>query len=303
MPDTGGTLTLRERIARLRQLPSGQADAVITVPRTDYGTSLSDVTTLLRDWHCEIGDPVLWRECFRILKPGGHLICFSATTGMDLLALSIRMARFELRDAMGYIHVCDDSLKPAWVPIYVARKPMIGTVVQNLRAHGVGAINIDGCRIGDEEMIVTKSNGVVKSQNRAMVGANYERVVAGTVTGRFPTNVIHDGSEQVEEIFAQFGFTASFSGGRSTGRNFGQEADDSKAKDRARVGHDDEGTPSRFFLSVGAAENDHLDHPVELLRYLIKLVVPFGGTLIDPYADTSRIAEAAEGVNAVLIGA
>ncbi len=87
------------------------------------------------------------------------------------------------------------ALKPALEPITVARKPLIGTVAENVLAHGTGALNIDGCRVGTES--------TMRHTNHTMRGGNFEnhrpgdRIECGSVSGRWPANLIHDGSEEV----------------------------------------------------------------------------------------------------------
>jgi DNA modification methylase len=97
------------------------------------------------------------------------------------------------------------SLKPALEPISVCRKPLEKglNVAQNCLKWGVGGINIDGCRVGTEEMKKTQSDGTFKSSNGSMAGHNTGRIDAGTATGRFPANLIHDGSDEVVGLFPQ----------------------------------------------------------------------------------------------------
>jgi hypothetical protein len=82
------------------------------------------------------------------------------------------------------------ALKPAWEPIIVARKPPQGTVAQNVLRYRTGGMNIDGCRVGTEEMAKSSSNGIKISENRSMSGANFQREIIGSAQGRWPANVI-----------------------------------------------------------------------------------------------------------------
>lgn len=135
-----------------------------------------------RRWDRFVPPPALWEECLRVLKPGGLLACFSGSRTVDLMGMSIRLAGFEIRDSLAWIfsqgfpksgdtgaaiakraaagadvpeHLASDfagyasALKPALEPILIARKPFRGTLVDNVIAHGTGAYNIDGCRIGE----------------------------------------------------------------------------------------------------------------------------------------------------------
>jgi DNA modification methylase len=90
------------------------------------------------------------------------------------------------------------ALKPAWEGIIVAMKPLAGTFAENALAHGVAGINVDGGRIGVEPMRVTRSDGILISENLAMGGGNTGRIDAGTVTGRWPANVALSHTEGCE---------------------------------------------------------------------------------------------------------
>jgi DNA modification methylase len=175
-------------------------------------------------------DPAFWQEVLRVLKPGGHVLSFGGTRTYHRMACAIDDAGFEIRDQIGWIYGSGfpkssnqdgewegwgTALKPAWEPIVVARKPLIGTVAANLAAHGVGALNIDGCRVptddslgGDQSPVTkTKTDGwdrpwmqdeVAKSNHAERVNAN---VAKAESLGRWPANIIHDGSDEVLAAF------------------------------------------------------------------------------------------------------
>jgi hypothetical protein len=102
---------------------------------------------LFQEW-CEA-----WaRECLRVLKPGGYMLSFGGTKTQHRMVVAIEDAGFEIRDQIGWIYgqgfpKNDSSLKPAWEPVCVARKPLMGTVAANMAEHGTGRLNIDECRI------------------------------------------------------------------------------------------------------------------------------------------------------------
>ncbi|MDI5633267.1 site-specific DNA-methyltransferase, partial [Salmonella enterica subsp. enterica serovar Anatum] len=162
-------------------LADNSIDAVVTDP--PYGLSKQpDMNEVLRHWlngddYVHTGNgfmgkywdsfvpgPSIWKEVFRVLKPGGHLLAFFGTRTYDLGTLAIRLAGFEIRDQIDWVYgsgfpksldvskaMGDEqwqgwgtALKPAHEPICVARKPLVGTVSENILQFGTGGMNIDG---------------------------------------------------------------------------------------------------------------------------------------------------------------
>jgi len=173
------------------------------------------------------------------------------------------------------------ALKPALEPIIMARKPLIGTVAANVLTHGTGAINIDGCRIEAETL---------------------------NPAGRFPANVIHDESDEVVAAFPpEAGAFARVSGNEPSAVH-GSDVYGTK-KRVPGVFHGDSGSAARFFYSAKADADDRLGSkhptvkPVDLMRYLCRLVTPPGGLVLDPFAGSGSTGVAAmlEGFRAILI--
>jgi site-specific DNA-methyltransferase (adenine-specific) len=202
------------------------------------------------------------------------------------------------------------ALKPAHEPIVVARKPLIGTVAENVLTHGTGALNIDGCRIGTQEMMKTQGagTGVVVSKSDSMAGAHYERINAGTVTGRWPANVILD-EPQAAELDKQSGVSKDGVAGARTGAANGYEGGWGGQPEH-RNGYGGQGGASRFFYVAKASKKerpnvDGVAHPtvkpMALMRYLVRLVTPPGGTVLEPFAGSGTTIEAAleEGFNVI----
>lgn len=207
------------------------------------------------------------------------------------------------------------ALKPAWEPICLARKPLIGSVAQNVLEHGTGAINIDGCRVeasaGD---INEPTNGSMLGRisddtwnNSKMRGTKF---VARS--GRFPANLIHDGSDEVVALFpSEAGAFAPVKGTEPTANGFSGAVAFGGMINRIAGSHHhgDSGSAARFFYTPKADADDRIgsDHPtvkpVDLMQYLVRLVTPKGGTVLDPFAGTGTTGEAAwrEGMNAILI--
>lgn len=272
-------------------------------------------------------------EALRVLKPGGHLLAFGGTRTFHRLTCAIEDAGFEVRDCLswlygsgfpksldvskaidkaagaerevvgtklgqpgyadtdstgrmlpqsegagdGYLDITapatpeaarwqgwGTALKPAWEPIVVARKPLAGTVAANVLEHGTGAINVDWCRVEGAVPSVpqpdfTKVNG--RATNLDAHARNGD--MSSAPNGRWPANVVLD--EQAAEML-----------------------------DEANTGG-----PSRFFYTAKAssAERDGATHPtvkpLALMRWLVRLVTPPGGVVLDPFAGSGTTLLAA----------
>lgn len=218
------------------------------------------------------------------------------------------------------------ALKPAWEPICLARKPLIGTVAANVVAHGTGGLNIDGCRVELNGDYKCRANG---RPSQTGLGDNYDPAKANQpdTIGRFPANLIHDGSDEVESLFpeapgqqADVSTTApspktstvygkmSRAGEASADRRYTDEGSTNfAALPGQRRG--DSGSAARFFYTAKADADDRIASkhptvkPVDLMQWLVRLVTKKGGTVLDPFAGTGTTGEAAwrEGMNAVLI--
>jgi site-specific DNA-methyltransferase (adenine-specific) len=262
--------------------------------------------------------PEVWREVYRVLKPGAHLLAFGGTRTYHRLACAIEDAGFEIRDQLAWVYGqgfpksrnldgdwsgWGTALKPAWEPIVLARKPLVGTVAENVLKHGTGALNIDGTRIEATESI-ERLSGI----NDNVYGADNRRsMIRGSNLGRWPANLIHDGSE---EVLA--GFPDSNSGSAS-GYNWDDSVNDNPAhvskNIKSGVHFGDSGSAARFFYTAKADKDERLGSkhptvkPLDLMQYLVRLVCPKGGTVLDPFSGTGTTGEAAfrEGMRAILI--
>lgn len=194
------------------------------------------------------------------------------------------------------------ALKPAWEPIVLARRPLNGTVAQNVLQHGTGAINVNGCRVegGPTTHGGPRTNGLWVT-NKAGGDTFVEHGL-----GRWPANLIHDGSEEVLAAFpeTQSGGYPPEGGQRSHGSTYGKPNERGEQMFTAS-----EGSAARFFYQAKADSDDRLGSkhptvkPVDLMQWLVRLVTPKGGVVLDPFAGTGTTGEAAwrEGMRAVLI--
>lgn len=193
-------------------------------------------------------------------------------------------------------------LKPAWEPIIVARKPLDGTVAHNVLKWGVGALNIDACRVPTQDKLGggMKAGGAEgvwdrpfmhdKDAQAAFVERKRANVAKSESLGRFPANLVHDGSQMVLDLFPQSkGQQADLTGNepsRPTKNIYGEYSDRQSFAKRG-----DSGSAARFFYCAKASKKDRGEgnnhptvKPTELMKWLVQLVTPEGGVVLDPFA-------------------
>lgn len=291
----------------LRTLPDNSVDSVVTDP--PYGLSFMG-----KKWDYDVPTSEIWAECLRVLKPGGHLLAFAGTRTQHRMAVRIEDAGFEIRDMIAWVygsgfpksHNLKDewqgwgtALKPALEPITVARKPFSGTVAANVLAHGTGALNVDGCRVGTE-LVEAGRAGRTADQFSATAYANGNGYAgrntdAGVSTGRWPANLIHDGGEFLGEQ-ARFFYCAKAS---KWDRDEGLEhmeavhrVNGNKWTDQDYRVTNGERPPS---AESGPRKNIHPTvKPTDLMRYLCRLVTPPNGTVLDPFMGSGSTGKAAK---------
>lgn len=191
----------------LLAMADASVDAVVTDPPYELGFmgKAWDATGVAYDAD-------LWREVLRVLKPGGHLLAFGGSRTYHRLACAIEDAGFEIRDQIMWLYGSGfpkshngpwggTALKPAHEPIVFARKPFVGTVAANVLAHGTGALNIDGCRVAGETWAATGAAHGGETLHAYGDGINNPGKSGSHDLGRWPANVIHDGSDEVLAAF------------------------------------------------------------------------------------------------------
>lgn len=301
-------------------------------------------------------------EALRVLKPGGYLLSFASTRTYHRMAAGVEDAGFEIRDQIGWMFGSGfpkshngpwggTALKPAWEPIVMARKPLIGTVEANWRAHGTGALNIDGCRIAHDEALRTGAGTTWEAMHQhegrgrageasanqtysESGGTNFAMKPGprgGDAAGRWPANLIHDGSPEVVALFpTEAGAQSPVKG---TERSAACDGNITGARDRVPGQfHADLGSAARFFYCAKACKEDRNEglfgfktaqqdtarkagnpggdnprnrglmerqnhhptvKPTDLMAYLCRLVTPAGGTVLDPFMGSGSTGKAA----------
>ncbi len=391
-----GKIICGDALTELRKLTDNSVDSIVTDPPYELGFMGKHWDKSRIAYNVE-----MWKECLRVLKPGGHLLSFGGSRTYHRMACAIEDAGFEIRDQIMWIYGsgfpksldvskaidkmagakrevvgqkmrpdgkamidarphgfdgCHEgydrpwkhdrsaielqasitspatlaaqtwngwgtALKPAHEPICVARKPLSEkTVAENVLRWGTGAINVDGCRIGAEQ-IITIRNG--KSGIHGRFGIDNRVFKRINPPGRWPANVIHDGSDEVVGLFPN-SVSSGGSGEKSRGalgkRVFGKYALEKHGSNAGGLG--DSGSAARFFYSAKAPaserwfycrdchdsfpmsvkENHGHNHigqdgkqtwqhinshptqkPLALMRYLVRLVTPPHGLVLDPF--------------------
>lgn len=209
------------------------------------------------------------------------------------------------------------ALKPAFEPVIVARKPLIGTVAANVLTHGTGALNIDATRISTTDSLGGGANKGMTAETRhegfarpwmrddeareAAAARSRENTARAESMGRWPANVLLD-QHAAAWLDEQSGASASKRSARGAWKKasatygaWGMADDDTR-------GHDDSGGASRFFYCAKAPSSerpnvDGVQHatvkPLDVMRWLVRLVTPPGGTVLEPFAGSGTTLEAA----------
>ncbi len=197
------------------------------------------------------------------------------------------------------------ALKPAMELICLARKPLDGTVAGNVLKHGAGALNIDGCRVGTSKDVPASPRGPQDRIYGAYGGQTGQESGHNPNIGRWPANVLHDGSDEVVAAFPNRDVNPPSS--RGEGGKHGRYGVIGAQRDLPSYA--DSGSAARFFYSSKADAADRLGSkhptvkPVDLMRWLVRLVTPPGGTVLDPFAGsgTTGMACMAEGFDCILV--
>lgn len=343
----------------LKTLADESVDSIVTDP--PYGLSFMG-----KKWDYDVPSVDIWKECLRVLKPGGHLLSFAGARTYHRMAVRIEDAGFEIRDQMMWLYGSGfpksqnigkamvklrgtdiypevngqestwdgmgTNLKPAHEPIVMARKPFKRTVARNVLAYGTGALNIDLCRVpfadGADEKEAKEKNQHSSRGNGALSGNVYHDMSQHSrenynASGRWPANVLHDGSEPVVSQFPQ----SSVTGKRSEKSRSAKVSNTDWLHDNhISTEHTDSGSTARFFYCPKTSPTDRheglvrtsspIKHgstlrnienmnasldgnrhptvkPTQLMAYLCRLVTPAGGLVLDPFMGSGSTGKGA----------
>jgi len=310
------TIFLGDCRLRLKDIPDNSIDAVVTDPPYELGF-------MGKSWDASgvAYNVSMWEECLRVLKPGGHLLSFGGTRTYHRMACAVEDAGFEIRDQMQWLYgtgfpknhdiskaMTDKeaaatwegwgtALKPANEPIVLARKPIAeNTIALNVLKHGTGGLNIDGSRIyrqGKEEGEVDKTpNFKNKVFGKGMGGTEVD-----LSKDRWPSNVLLDSEAAlILGSVSRFFYCAKAS---TDEREKGLEGRERK------IVNDGRETSIDNPYQRGDTErlNTHPTvKPITLMEYLVRLVTPKGGIVLDPFSGSGSTLIAAKNLGFDYLG-
>lgn len=301
------TLLCADNMAALAEMPENSIDAVVTDP--PYGLAFMG-----KRWDYDVPSVDLWRNVLRVLKPGGHVLAFGGTRTYHRMVVSIEDAGFEIRDQLQWLYGSGfpkshnlkgewqgwgTALKPANEPICLARKPLDGTVAENVGKWGVGGLNVDAGRIESGKDHAEKCKSVVGlKSNRNGIAYNEwlgSRTDSYSSLGRWPANVILDEEAAAMLDEQAYGASRFFYCAKASKRerNAGLESlplREAGIKNDSGRGFS-ESDPHKKIM----AQNHHPTvKPIALMRYLCKLITPPSGTILDPFMGSGTTGIAAK---------
>lgn len=341
-------------LERIKELPDNSVDSIVTDPPYELGFMGKSWDSTGIAFNLNV-----WKECLRVLKPGGHLIAFSGSRTYHRMAVAIEDAGFEIRDQIMWVYGSGfpksldvskaidkkfgaerevvgskksgigsgktfgmlqngenktsevditapsteqakqwngwgTALKPSHEPMVLARKPLSEkTVAENVLKWGVGALNIDGCRVGNEVRI----NQPASSAGEVMKTGLKNNVDVKEVIGRWPANFIHDG---LETEWAKFFYCPKAS---KKDRNDGLDGFELKQSPMLSGQVTKDGKEHEFGGFKSLNQNNHPTvKPTDLMAYLVRLVTQPNGTVLDPFNGSGSTGKACIRENFKYIG-
>lgn len=290
-------------------------DAVVTDPPYELGMSAlssgtlaSGISLISTDKHWDSSgvayDEKVWAECLRVVKPGGYLLAFGATRTHHRMTCAVEDVGFEIRDCLIWcygqgIPKSQNHLKGAWEPIVCGRKQPEKSITHTIATYGTGRLDIEGTRIpGGRDMAQVK--GPISTRGRGW-GSSPGKAYPTTL-GRWPANILFSHTDECDGCPVEIlGDAARF---------FYVTKPTTNERDKGLYGYEVQEVPrNRFSRSYDEdmkhptlKKNVHTTvKPIELMQYLVRLVTPPRGTVLDPFtgSGTTGIACVNEGFDFV----
>lgn len=370
------TILLGDCADELRNLNDASTDSVVTDP--PYGLSKEpDIREVLtkwmagedythrgggfmgKSWDSFVPGPAVWREVYRVLKPGGYALVFAGTRTQDLMTMALRLAGFEVRDVIEWLYFSgfpksmdvgksfdkmagaerqvvghnpgtnqdvrgnayksDNSdrdrllspitapatplarkwdgwrtaLKPAHEPIIVVRKPLSGTVAENVEKWGTGAINVGGCMIGNEEITTNGGGGVT---GVSLEWSKTNRVTQNTThVGRFPANCVTADDDAFYSPYFNVSPPELSKKASKRDRNSDWRGEEITCAEKTTDDGRNKPIDNPFLRGKTMRVNSHPTvKPIDIMAWLVRLVTPPGGVVLDPFAGSGSTLVAAK---------
>ena len=333
----------------LKTMESDSVDSIVTDPP-------AGISFMNKHWDTDHGHRDQWiayfaeiaKECLRVVKPGGHALVWAIPRTSHWTATAWENGGWEVRDRIIYcfgsgfpkshnISKAIDklvttspatdtakqwdgwgtALKPAVEDWWLLRKPLSeDTIAENVLEYGVGAINVDGCRVEGAPSLPGSSN--IRAVNDRAMGAGWDQTAsaraeayrANPPSGRWPANMIHDGSEEVTELFPDVKgskgdkkLAVKGNSGIYGWNTVDKDKNNSSDSNNKTRGVKDFGSAARFFYTAKASKSDRNEgltiknthatvKPTSLMQYLCRLITPPDGIVLDPFMGSGSTGKA-----------
>lgn len=242
----------------LEQIMNNSVNAVITDP--PYGISYQG-----KSWDKALPDPLIWQQCYRTLKPGGFLLSFASRRLYAENTINIKQAGFEVRDMLAWIygdgHVTAKKHKDN-KELATSLKPAFDPILLAMKPLAEGTFDANYTQHGTGYLQIAKT--------RIAANDNEPQSKNAHPNGRYPANVAHDGSGQA---VAEFPLTSGLSA--------------------ARYFYCGKSSPAERSLNGQCAPHPTAK-PIQLMRWLVRLVSEPGGLILDPYMGSGSTGVAAK---------
>jgi DNA modification methylase len=288
-------------LTELQKIADNSIDSVVTDPPYELGF-------MGKAWDASgIAFNVnVWKECLRVLKPGGHILAFGGTRTYHRMTVAIEDAGFEIRDCIAWMYGSGfpkshnigngigTALKPAFEPVVMGRKPFKKTVKDNVDEWGTGGLNIDESRVGDEVRTTPIHSDDVKEDNTLFgLHPTIQHHREETTLGRWPANIMLD-EEAGNILDEQWNGASRFFYCPKASKNDRDEGLNIKPQSIKGRDENQDKLANAFKVRPTKRQNIHPTvKPTALMEYLIKLVTPKDGIVLDPFMGSGSTGKGA----------